>query len=331
MRKRGFITAVVLFVLYAAVGQGQDSVKFGEPMCIGHGAAPQWSPDGSMLAFVDSASLYMTTTPEFKERKLIAVDAAPVQWVGNTGFVWRKRITRQHDGERWDCVYVYTSDLAGNVELLDSDSTYSNSRSFGRIGKLMPSVDGTIAYHEILNGDEHNTRPKILRQTALLKPASPAAAPRRMAFSRSESGPFGDIWLADLDGGNQRQVTHGPDTWMWALLSPNQELIATTNHLSQIVFLDTLGITVANAGGAEVGGWSPDSKRFLTWIGEEGEFEITGSELYIYHIDSQYRQQLTDTPDLIEFSPCWSPTGDFIAYAALNTREIFIIRVEAGK
>jgi|GEM_PF-5646758 len=331
MRKNGFLTATVMFMLMIGMGHAQDSVKFGEPVCIGHGGSPQWSPDGSTLAFIDSASLYVTTPPEFKERKLIAIDIGPFQWVENTGFVWQKRIDRQHNSAKWDCEYIYASDLMGNVELLDSDSTRAGSRSFGRIGKLMPAIEGTIAYHEILNGDEHNTRPKILRQTALIKPASTAATHRRMAFSRSEAGAFGDIWLADLDGSKQRQVTHRPDKWLWALLSPNEELIATTNTSGEVIILDTTGTIKGNAGRAEVGSWSPNSNMLLIFVTEDDGLKIYGSDLFIYDLECNRRRQLTATPELIEEQPTWSPSGEFIAYVATNTGQIFVMPVMEGE
>jgi hypothetical protein len=325
------MTAVILFALVAATGNTQDSVKFGQPVCIGYGGSPQWSPDGSMLAYVTTGSLYLTTPPEFTNTRLIATDIAPFQWVGNTGFVWRKRINHHHDGEKWDCTYIYASDLLGNVELLDSDSTRGGSRGFGRIGKLMPAVEGTIAYHEILNGDRHNTRPKILRQTTLSKPASPAAAPRRMAFSRFEAGSSGDIWLADLDGSEQRQVTHGPDKWMWALLSPNQELVATINSSGEIIILDTTGVIKGNAGRADLGSWNPNSNTILFFVTEDDGLNIFASDLFVYNAESNERRQLTATPDLIEEQPVWSPAGNFIAYVATNTRQIFVMPVMEGE
>jgi Tol biopolymer transport system component len=325
------MTAVILFALVTATGNTQDSVKFGEPMCIGYGASLQWSPDGSMLAYVTTGSLYVITPPEFKNPRLIAADIAPFQWVGNVGFVWKKDMRRQHEDVQWYCTYIFSSDLAGNVELLDSDSTRGDSRSFGRIGKLMPAVGGTIAYHEILNGDRHNTRPKILRQTALSKPASPAAAPRRMAFSRFEVGSSGDIWLANLDGSEQRQVTHGPDKWMWALLSPNQALIASKNSSGEVIILDSTGVIRGNAGRADLGSWNPNSNLLLVFVTEEDDLNIYASDLFIYYVESNELRQLTATPDLIEEQPAWSPAGIFIAYVATNTRQIFVMPVEDGE
>jgi hypothetical protein len=151
----------------------------------------------------------------------------------------------------------------------------------------------------------------------------PGSSAPRLAY-----GLDGDIYLADLDGGNAVRVADGvdPDTNgslncgtlfgegpMWA---PDGRHFAYRSWwhecLGEVQVRDAEGRLVASVPGFgwDVG-WSPDSTRFATWI----EFTET---IAIYGIDGERQSLLTVTPECEgsgDHDPEWSPDGTSVLIA----------------
>ena len=52
--------------------------------------------------------------------------------------------------------------------------------------------------------------------------------------------------------------------------------------------------------------------------------QITGSELYLINIDGTNKQNLTNTDDMIEMYPMFSPDNSKIVFSDEKTRNIYI-------
>jgi Tol biopolymer transport system component len=76
------------------------------------------------------------------------------------------------------------------------------------------------------------------------------------------------------------------------------------------------------------GRWSPSSKQIVYMASAEDEKTVIATDLLIINADGTDRMRLTNTPDIIEASPTWSPDGTEIAYTDYKTSKIFVMRVK---
>ncbi|HZW39722.1 MAG TPA: hypothetical protein VFF33_10505 [Ignavibacteriaceae bacterium] len=75
--------------------------------------------------------------------------------------------------------------------------------------------------------------------------------------------------------------------------------------------------------------WSADGK-FLTYtITKDDGYNFTESDIYVYDLAKQLKQNLTDTPDVLELSPSFSPDGKSIIYQNFNDGSIYSINITA--
>ena len=92
--------------------------------------------------------------------------------------------------------------------------------------------------------------------------------------------------------------------------------------------MDIEGNILANLGRGEWEQWSPDSKQIVYAMTEQSEFYIEASELYVVNTDGTGKVQLTNTPNVIEVSPSWSPDGTKITCKSLRTAKMFVIKLK---
>jgi Tol biopolymer transport system component len=107
-------------------------------------------------------------------------------------------------------------------------------------------------------------------------------------------------------------------------LSPDKTKVLVGNHDKMFVYASD-GSGLINTLGRGIGGsWSKDGKQILFHISEDDGHKITGSELYLINSDDSQQWQLTNTPNIIEEYPDWSPDNKKIAFSDINTGIIYI-------
>ena len=204
----------------------------------------------------------------------------------------------------------------------------------------------------------------LRRLTTTGDAARPVPSPdgKALLFMRSEHParlPFASgLWLMAADGARQRRLLEAgdgqldvPGSW-----SPDGETIVFTRCRWVLPRPDgsvpnTCTVQTASRTGSDVRElaerarepvYSPDGDRiaFVTDRDEHG-LHATGSdenafahELYAMDSDGGDSQRLTDTEELDEGSPSWSPDGERIAYEregpARFTKQLMIVPSEGG-
>lgn len=82
--------------------------------------------------------------------------------------------------------------------------------------------------------------------------------------------------------------------------------------------LNLEGHTILNLGEMRAAKWSPKNDLIVYMDDTDDGEHITASDIYVYDVNFQQSQNLTDTKTKIEMYPCWSYQGDEIVY---NTSE----------
>jgi dipeptidyl aminopeptidase/acylaminoacyl peptidase len=326
----GLLCLFVMAVFFAISTKSQKPVeqpKFeiieintgGEPNYLPTGE-PQWSPDGKKLAFVSEGWLCVVDLERTKEIKKVAK-------IGRAGFAWSdtnqfaiNEVERDTSGE---IVIHKTLTMDGQEKLIRKE--VNKNELLRNIHGLTGLPDGTLGYYERSSGTGWKKVFHIIKQGKL----RPEDALKQMIVTTTEGYVgWGVILLESVDGTVKKIVSKGEATYSFPKLSPDGRKLTCINHRGHILVLDTDGNLLADIGGGEWEQWSPDSKQIVYAVTKESEFYIEGSELYVINADGTGKVQLTNTPDVIETSPSWSPDGRAITCKSLRTGKMYVIKLK---
>jgi hypothetical protein len=347
MRTRNLIIGLVCVLIVVVVlsmstksQKPEETPKFeiieidtgGEPNYLPTGE-PQWSPDGNKLAFVSEGWLCVVNLDSIHEVKKVAK-------IGRAGFAWSDSnafaicdVERDTSGE----VMIHkTLTMDGQEKVIRKEA--NKNELIRNISGLTGLPDGTLGYYEPFDPRGGKKVFHIIKQGKL----RPEAALKQMVPRTTAPGYTGEgaIVLESVDGTIKKTVTKGKATYILPKLSPDGTKILALNARADAVIFDLNGKELARlgtgvgegwtpdsgAGGGYV--WSPDSKRIAYHRTVESEFDIEASDIYVINADGTDRRQLTNTPNVIEMYPAWSPDGNKITCKDLNTGKIFVIRLK---
>ncbi len=144
----------------------------------------------------------------------------------------------------------------------------------------------------------------------------PGIARSRIAFVGSATGRK-EIYTADYDGANVRQLTHDGGISVAPALSPDGSKLAYTGYQSGYadIYLVDLGSGSRNRivkfpGTNSGAAFSPDGGRLACSISKDGN-----PELYVVGANGSGARRLTRTRG-VESSPSWSPNGGEIVFSS---------------
>ncbi len=152
----------------------------------------------------------------------------------------------------------------------------------------------------------------------------------KIAFIATRSGRK-EVYVADCDGSNVRQLTHDNTISVHPSLSPDGGRIAYTGYQSGYadVYLIDLGSgarhRIVNFPGTNSGAcFSPDGSRLALTISKDGN-----PELYTVSASGGAARRLTHTRG-VESGPTWSPDGGEIIYSFSETSGAQLYRISSS-
>ncbi len=138
----------------------------------------------------------------------------------------------------------------------------------------------------------------------------------KIAYAMAQ-GAGKEIYIADFDGANVKQITHNQSINISPAWAPDGRRIAFTSYLKRnpdLYLVDTDGRNLqrfSRYSGLNVSpSWSPDGKKIAVMMGMGGK-----SDIYLIDTNGDNPRKLTKGYGN-EASPTWSPDGESIAFVS---------------
>jgi len=148
-----------------------------------------------------------------------------------------------------------------------------------------------------------------------------AQAPQKaqIAFCSERDG-NGEIYVMDIDGKNQRNITNNPAKDDYPSWSPNGQRIAFTSNRDgngEIYVMDPDGKNQRNLTNNPLGdggpSWSPDGQRIAFTSNRDGN-----SEIYVMDADGNNQTRLTNNP-AEDLNPDWFDPAFAVSSSAVSS------------
>jgi TolB protein len=235
------------------------------------------------------------------------------------------------------------STLKNDLEVMGFEVTTPDKADFTLSGKNNPTVEGRLQKtlsKETLLAKAYTGENIRLQAHALADDVVQAIlgikgiARTKIAYRYEKSQGNSEIYIADYDGHNAKQVTTDNSLAVSPVWVPKSWHLFYTSYRSGFPWIYSHNLTggerrpFAKFPGLNSGAViSPDGKRVAMILSKAGS-----PDLWVCNIDGSDLRQLTKTRE-DESSPCWSPNGDRICYASRpnERRGLFLISASGGQ
>ena len=224
--------------------------------------------------------------------------------------------------------------LSGFFSFVDASQaamTVNGSSSGGSLqGKVADRSGGNILLRTY-SGDARQKAHAFANDIIETLTGTKGMAGSKIAFSATRSGSK-ELYTADYDGSNLRQLTSDRTISVAPALSPDGRLLAYTSYLHGYADIYTIDLAsgarnrIVKFPGTNSGpAFSPDGSRIACTVSRDGN-----PELYVVSADGSGARRLTHTPG-VESTPSWSPDGREIVYSSdSDTRSPQLYRISAS-
>jgi Tol biopolymer transport system component len=278
------------------------------------GGSPTWSPDGRRIAFTvhrwpdGPTEVYVMNADGSGQRNLTresGLDVSPELWSPD----WRKVVLLRNP-----CAAVQGA-CEGATQIYVMNADGSGLRRLARGGSVR-----TIWSGQRVGGDDG---------------LAWSSDGRRIAFMSDRDRDF-DIYVVNLDGSGQRNLTRKPGFDKDPVWSPDGRKIAFVSSIDERHPYRRQEIYVVNADGSgqrllargHAPAWSPDGRKIAFRSDRDGNGEI-----YVMNADGTGQRRLTRDPDS-DGGPVWSPDGRKILFVRAEFRrgnsEIYVMNADGS-
>ncbi len=217
--------------------------------------------------------------------------------------------------------FVLSSNAAYTVHGLASGGTLQ--------GRIVDHSGGTVlskSYNGSARENSHQFADDIIETLS----GNKGFAATKIAFIATRTG-HKEVYVADYDGSNARQMTHDGVISVHPSISPDGRRIAYTGYQSGYPDVYVIDLSsgarnrIVNFPGTNSGAaFSPDGNRIALTVSRDGN-----PELYTVSARGGSARRLTRTHGM-ESGPSWSPNGDEIVYSFDGGNGPQLYRISSG-
>ena len=214
---------------------------------------------------------------------------------------------------------------AGGASMVVSGGSSGSSLQ----GKVTGHSGDSVLLHNY-NGDTRSRAHAFANDIIETLTGVKGMAGSKIAFIASRSG-HKELYTADYDGANVRQMTQDANISAAPSLSPDGRHVAYTSYLKGYADIYTIDLAsgarnrIVKFPGTNSGAsYSPDGSRIACSVSRDGN-----PELYVVDDSGGSARRLTHTPG-VESSPTWSPDGGEIIYSSDDGGSPQLYRISAS-
>lgn len=222
--------------------------------------------------------------------------------------------------------------LSGQINLSGAGASYvvKGTADGGSLqGQVVDHSGGTVL-SKTYQGAGNTTAHQFANDIIETLTGSKGLAGSKIAFIATRSGKK-EVYVANYDGSNVRQLTHDNTISVHPSLSPGGGRLAYTGYQSGYADVYVIDLAsgsrnrIVNFPGTNSGAeFSPDGGRIALTISKDGN-----PELYTVGASGGGARRLTHSRG-VESSPTWSPSGDEIIYSFDGTGGPQLYRISAS-
>ena len=208
--------------------------------------------------------------------------------------------------------------------------TISGEASGGRLQGLVRDASGGTVLSKSYSGPARSLAHQFADDIVETLTGNPGIAHTKIAFVSDRSGKK-EIYVADYDGANVKQLTNDRAISVAPALRPDGRVLAYTGYQSGYADVYTIDLesgarrkVVSFPGTNSGAAFSPDGGRIACSVSRDGN-----PELYVLSASGGGAKRLTRTRG-VESSPSWAPSGRELVYSSDDRGSPLLHRIDAG-
>jgi TolB protein len=274
----------------------------------------------AILLFLVASGLHGQEAPTITIRKGETTNVALQTLGGSEGAASTKVLQNDLDLSGW---FSLTPPERANYLI-------SGSASGGTLQGQVTDQRGSIVLQKTYSGGPRVAAHRFTDDIVETLTGRKGIAGSRIAFASSRTGRK-EIYTADYDGANVRQLTHDGSISVAPAISPNGSKLAYTGYQSG--YADIYLVDLASGARSRIvkfpgtnsgAAFSPNGGQIACTISKDGN-----PELYVVGAGGGGSRRLTRTRG-VESSPTWSPDGSQIIYSSDERGGPQLFRISAG-
>lgn len=312
----------MLAALVVVVAASVAVAEIGQPILIGKGHDPQWSPDETHIAFLQGDNLMVKRLDSPDEaRHLYTGPILRYYWLDDSTLAAQeRRASVSETGHtlvskltRIPMIGPTMVALYDSVDLAKSDARYIRLQRFsnGGVGYFdgSDSPDAIVPLNDLAAAGNQSQKPNL--------------------YVASVPGPWGQVWLCYGSGEDRRRITPDDERFIIPRLAPTQDKLYCSDSRGDLEVFDTLGSQLAILSDTDMESWGPAGEYIVYCMTTYGHYDLESSDVWVTRYDGSGTRQVTDTPNIVEFEPSFSPSGSKFIFRNYATGELYIVNFDS--
>ncbi len=281
--------------------------------------APVWSPDGTKLAFTQSGYtgiwIYDFSVQSIKQISDEKAAGFAMKW-SNDSQSLLCRVAKYEGMKRLNAVKIFNIETNESFNLTDykTKMSYLPNWADGDSKVILPTDNGIEVYN---TGKLKNQNIPKSELTAILQ-NNQLVIYNSLTKQENILNPL--INHPDFINKNLRFIN--------VSTSPDQSKVVFEVVGGNLYSMNIDGTNLVDLGKGYRAKWSSDSKKLVYMISEDDGYTITKSDIFIINADGTEKRNITNTPDIIEMNPCFSPDMKQVVFDVLNDGSIYLLNIE---